>query len=170
MQALRSFQQQNPDSPHSQEAQSLIDQMQRQSAEAARPPQELKKQDVPSDDRGKTVRPGPQVQAINTAIRVAISQFNAAFDTSQPSELKVIWPNASKDYTDAMTMKNVRLVMRLEPTGEPVVMGDTASVTCNVVSTTLLRGKITRNQKAVKATLRHEGDHWLFINPFESPN
>ncbi|MGH9543630.1 MAG: hypothetical protein ACRD23_00275, partial [Terriglobales bacterium] len=100
-------------------------------------------------------------------IQAALDSFNRAFEDQQPRELKEIWPGATDQYLKVLRPPaGSRVVMMLQPTGEPSISGDTALLACYVNSETTVRGNRTTNRKAVKVHLRKAGDRWLISDPF----
>ncbi len=111
----------------------------------------------------------PQIQAAldeltrqdveRKAIQDAFDLFNTAFAQHQTKELKQIWPGATDQYLNPPA--GYKIVLRLQPTGDPSISGDTASVPCDVHSKTAKPGgQTTENQKQVKVHLRKTGGVW----------
>ena len=129
--ALRDFLSQYPNSTHSSEIQSDLDRLARQEGE-------------------------------NKSIQDALQSFNAAFEHQQRRELKEIWPTAPEPYLEALRQPGgSKVVMTLQPTGDPTISGETAFVLCNVISRTTKPGGTTSNQKVVKVQLRRSGARWV---------
>jgi hypothetical protein len=94
--------------------------------------------------------------------------FNAAFQHQQPKELKEIWPGATEQYVKALRPPaGYKVLIKLQPNGEPAVTGDTAQIPCDLISqTTVPGGQMKENKKPVKVHLYKSGDRWLISDPF----
>jgi hypothetical protein len=147
--ALRTFLAQNPSNPHRADAQTLLDQMEKQRADAEdRLKQERTKQEVSQKQR--------DVQ--NAQVIAILNRFNAAFEHKQQRELRAVWPDATKNYLDAVTTPHAGL--RLE--GPQVdVAGDRATVLCNVVSES---SQSRTSPRPVKVTLQQRGGDWIIVS------
>ncbi len=148
-QELRSFIGQYPNDPHRSEAQASLDRLEKQQQAGDERPGLPKANDVQTRAEGQQ------------GIRDAIAEFNGAFTKREPTALKQIWPEVPKDYLEGMKQPGVSFIMRLQPTGEPLVTGDTTSLACLLVSETTLRGRVIRNQKNVKVTFARSAGRWL---------
>jgi hypothetical protein len=150
-QGLRTFLDQYPDSVHKPEAQSLIDQLEKLRSEAERLAAERAKQNA-------------QLQLQAKGILSAIDQFNAAFEKKRPRDLRAVWPDSPKEYLD-MNQSTASFVLTLAPTGNPVVAGESAAVTCDLTTRTTVRGKANPpTTNLVKVTLKNTGDRWLILD------
>ena len=107
-----------------------------------------------------------QLNRQRAAILAALDGFNAAFEHRQPRELRQVWPEAAKEYLDAMNQSGASFMMALHPTGEIQITGATASAPCKLITKTTLRGQSKEAEKAVRVVLNYIGGHWLIVNPF----
>ena len=135
--ALLSFVGRHPGSPHRADAQAILDQM-------------------------------LLLEAQRKSLQQPLDLFNAAFEHQQPKELKEIWPGATEQYVKALRPPaGYKVSIKLQPTGDPVVSGDTAQIPCDLISETTGPGiQPKQNQKAVKVSLYKSGDRWLIRDPF----
>lgn len=113
-------------------------------------------------------KPAVGVQPESFGIDSALAQFNAAFKKKQPKDVKRIWPGVPAKYTDAMRVPESSFMMHLQPVAPAEVNGDTATVSCDLQSTTTLRGQVTRTNKHVKVRLQKVGDSWSILDPLGS--
>ncbi len=155
-QALKLYVQQYPNSGRRREAENLIATIEAQLAAAKQ-----KQQPV--------VKEQPRVaEAERFGIDTALTQFNTAFQHKQVKDVKKIWPNVPAQYTDAMRMSGTTFVMTLSPVEPPQVTGDTASVLCDLVTTTTVRGQSNQAHKRVRVQLRKTGSTWSITDPLGS--
>ncbi len=94
--------------------------------------------------------------------------FNTAFQHQQPKELKEIWPSATEPYLKALRPPaGYKVLIKLQPNGEPAVTGDTAQIPCDLISqTTVPGGQMKENKKPVRVHLYKSRDRWLISDPF----
>ena len=155
-QALKLYVQQYPNSGRRREAENLIATIEAQLAAA-------KQKQQPA------VKEQPRVaEAERFGIETALAQFNAAFQHKQVKDVKKIWPTVPAQYTDAMRMSGTTFVMALSPVEQPQVTGDTASVLCDLVTTTTVRGQSNQAHKRVRVQLRKTGSAWSISDPLGS--
>lgn len=149
--ALRAYLARHSNSAHESQARSLISEI------------EAKKSAV-------IPKPNPPagVQPESFAIDSALAQFNAAFKKKQPKDVKKIWPGVPAKYTDAMRVSESSFVMYLQPVAPAEVNGDTATVACDLLITTTLRGQSNPTRKRVKVRLQKVGDSWSILDPLGS--
>jgi hypothetical protein len=148
--AVEAFINSEPNSRHRQEAQALLDRLnrERQQMEEAR----KKVETAVARDR--------------QAIRNALQRFNDAFVHKSPRELQQIWPGALKDWLDSLNQRGAYFVATLYPMGEPEISGNVATIPCDLITQTIIRGQPQRqNRKSVKVTLRRSGQEWLLEDP-----
>jgi hypothetical protein len=131
---LQKFLKENPGNPHREEAQKTLDQIanSKQDAEKLR----------------------AKLEADKKAILAVVGQFNAAFEHGNKRELSAVWPSASKGYLDAVDTAH-RGAVKLDAPANIEIAGDTATLSCNVVS----GGK----PQPVKITLQRRGDGWMIV-------
>jgi len=151
--ALRAYLKQHPDSTYRSQAESLISTIERPRKD--------------QDSQKPAVIPGRTQESFG--VDSALAQFNAAFQKKQPGDVKKIWRDVPSQYTDAMRLSGASFVMHLTPVEAPEVSGDTASVRCDLLIISTVRGKSDQKHKDVKVTLQKAGDGWLIIDPLKSP-
>jgi eukaryotic-like serine/threonine-protein kinase len=134
----------------------------------ATPP--VARQGIPSGNApdGRAVRDQVALQAEKEGIQKALDLFNGAVQGQQPHQLKEIWPSAADRYLKALRPPpGYKVVFLLQPTGDPVISGETAVVPCDLKSeTTGPGGQISANHKAVEVRLRKAANGWLISDPF----
>jgi serine/threonine-protein kinase len=157
-QALRLYVQQYPDSGRRRQAENLISRIEAQTAAANQ-----KQQPVVKEQPATGV-----AEAERFGIESALAQFNAAFQHKQVKDVKKIWPTVPAQYTDAMRMSGTTFVMNLSPVEQPQVTGDTASVLCDLVTTTTVRGQSNQAHRRVRVQLRKTGSTWSISDPLGS--
>jgi hypothetical protein len=60
-----------------------------------------------------------------------------------------------------------KVLIKLQPSGEAAVSGDTAQIPCDLISETTGPGiQPKQNKKPVKVHLFKSGDRWLISDPF----
>lgn len=156
-QALKLYAQQYPNSGRRREAESLISTIEAQIAAAKQKQQAAVKEQPTGVD-----------EAERFGIETALAQFNAAFQHKQVKDVKKIWPTVPGQYTDAMRMSGTTFVMTLSPVEQPQVSGDTASVLCDLVTTTTVRGQSNQARRRVRVQLRKTGSTWSISDPLGS--
>jgi len=67
-----------------------------------------------------------------------------------------------------MRMSGTTFVMNLSPVEQPQVTGDTASVLCDLVTTTTVRGQSNQAHRRVRVQLRKTGSTWSISDPLGS--
>lgn len=111
----------------------------------------------------------PGVPAERVAIETALMQFNAAFQKKQPKDVKKIWPGVPAKYTEAMRVSGSSFVMYLAAVAPPEVNGDTATVACDLLTATTVRGQqLQSTHKSVKVRLQKVGGSWSILDPLGS--
>ena len=114
----------------------------------------------------------PSSAADQGAIRDALEQFNAAFEHRKVVELKDIWPEATKFYLNYLRPQpgNAKVILRLKAVKEPLIMGTTAQVVCNLEASTTIPGQEPKNSsKVVSVSLYKNENRWLIKYPFGTP-
>ena len=144
--SVRAFIEQYPLSAHKAEAQNTIDRLEKEKQEA--------------EQRSKLQRPGqepaqPDLHAQALLIRAALQQFNTAFERKNLREIKDVWPNIGAQYVAAV--RTGQFEMSLDPTGEPEIHGDSATVPCVLVTKSANR----QQNNAERVTLQKAGSRWI---------
>jgi serine/threonine protein kinase len=143
--SLRAYLNRSPKGAHAEEASSqlakILDQLQKQRVEDERLSRESK------------------------AILQVLDAFNAAFERKQPRELRLVWPDASKVYLDAMNVSGASFVMTLRLSGKVQITGASAVAPCELVTKSTGRGQSNQTEKAVRVLLAKTGDRWLIVDP-----
>jgi hypothetical protein len=151
---LRAFLRQYPDGAHKAEAQGAIDQIEKLRIQA----EENAKQERLKQEELERQRALQQRTAQERAILEALDRFNAAFEKKDANLLKQIWPGATATYLNAIQdAKRTGLTLRLQQSGEMMISGDTASVSCDQTYTSQ-RGP---GRARFTVTLRNSGGRWF---------
>lgn len=104
------------------------------------------------------------------AVRETLERFNTAFQSGKPREVKSIWPSVDKKYTDAMRAADgYSFAMALNQQGDIRIKGNSAVVSCELVSTTARNGHTTSSKKPVRVTLSKVNNDWVILDPL-APN
>jgi predicted Zn-dependent protease len=156
--ALRAYVNRHPDSTYRSQAESLISAIDTNKATAA---ERARKEQDQIQKQPDTSARSPESFGIDSAL----AQFNAAFQKKQPRDVKKIWPGVPAEYTDAMRLSGASFLMHLTPLEAPEVNGDTASIRCDLLITSTVRGKSDQKHKNVKVTLQKAAEAWLIANP-----
>jgi hypothetical protein len=96
-----------------------------------------------------------------TAILSTLNSFNAAFQRRQPRELRQVWPQAKKEYTDALSLPGKYLMELACPSGNIAIMGENAAAVCGL-SSSYNNGPSQTNSERV--TLHKEAGRWLIVS------
>jgi hypothetical protein len=145
--ALQAFLEQNADTQHRADAQALLEKLR---AEA-----ELQQQRTRAAARERE------------GILAALQRFNEAYLHKSTKELKDIWPSAPDDWVEAANARgSTFFIPTLYPAGDAVVSGDRASIKCDLITQTILRGRPQPQiKKPVTVTLRRAGSAWIIEDP-----
>ena len=143
--SLRAYLNRSPKGAHAEEASSQLAKIQDQ----------LEKQRL-EDER---------LSRESKAILQVLDAFNAAFERRQPRELRLVWPDASKVYLDAMNVSGASFVMTLRLSGKVQITGASAVAPCELVTKSTGRGQSNQTEKAVRVLLAKTGDRWLIVDP-----
>jgi hypothetical protein len=157
--ALREYRARHPNSSHQSQADTLISSIEANKAAAGRTHKEQ-----PIRQMNATTGVQPESFAIDSAL----AQFNAAFQKKQPKDVRKIWPGVPAKYTDAMRVSESTFVMHLQPVAPAEVRGDSATIACDLLITTTLRGQSNQIHKPVKVRLQKVGDSWSILDPLGS--
>ncbi|HEX4227657.1 MAG TPA: protein kinase [Bryobacteraceae bacterium] len=156
--AIRQYLQQFPNSDHRHEAELAISTIQAQAAAAKPRP--------PIVDHNQASGAG---ETVSFGVDSALAQFNAAFQHKQPKEVRRIWAGVPAQYTDAMRLPGATFLMSLKPVEQIEVSGDSASVVCDLLISTTIRGQSpSEKRKRVKVRLQKVGDAWAILDPLGS--
>jgi serine/threonine-protein kinase len=148
--ALQAFINADPNGRRRQEAQAILDRLIRDRQDA--------------EDRRKKV--DAALAGERQAIRGALQRFNDAFVHKSARELKQIWPGALKDWLESMNQRGAYFVAALYPMSEPEISDKVATVRCDLITQTIVRGQPQpQNRKSVLVTLRRSGEEWLVEDP-----
>ena len=96
-------------------------------------------------------------------IEVVLGRFNSAFSNHDAKALRGIWPQAPRDYTDNMSRgKYNSVTMSLIATGKPTVSGHDASLPCNLIFSSVIRGQTKPSTTtAHNLVLRRQNGRWI---------
>jgi hypothetical protein len=148
-QAVARFKLQYPNSAHISQAQSLLDQFEKQ-----RLADQQKKLDLAKQDEAKTQQ-DKQLETQRTQVLDAVNRLNAAFAQRNRRNVTDIWPKPPKGILDGLALS---VVFNFEPTQPVVVAGDQATVLC---AQTVKSAQGNAKPAQVKLTLQKQGASWI---------
>jgi hypothetical protein len=147
--AVRLYMEQNPNSPFTSQAQSIFDQLEKQKLDAdERSKQELAKQ---ADAKKK-------LDVERAAVLGVLDRFNAALAQHAQREVKLIWPNITRNSLDQMTTPQA--LVKLETPQTPNITGDGATVLCKL---TTQESRKSMPPQQVEITLQKRGGDWIIL-------
>jgi len=107
-----------------------------------------------------------RLAADRRAVRQALTQFEQAYGSKNIQAITAMWPSIPRDTADTFRKAfgaSRSLSMQLKVLGEPEIMGDAASVSCERTTQQVFDGggKPLVNQNSVRVRLRRNGASWL---------